>query len=113
VNKRLLIRRTEGTESGIRAGLTALAHYSMLAQPAYTTYALNRQDWKALRQQHKIINVPAQDPDASEIEVWWYPPALFAEGGMVDPLSLYLSLKADPDERTEAALEEMMEKFEW
>ena len=30
-----------------------------------------------------------------------------------DPLSLYLSLKEDHDERTEAALEEMMEKFKW
>ena len=49
----------------------------------------------------------------SEIEVWWYPPALFAERGIVDPFSLYLSLKADHDERTEAALEEMMEKFQW
>ena len=113
VNKRLFIRRIDGAEGAIRAGLTALAHYSMLAPPAYTTYALSREDWKALRQQHKIIEVPAQDPDASEIEVWWYPPALFAEHGMVDRLSLYLSLKADHDERTETALEEMMEKFKW
>ena len=113
VNKRLFIRRTEGAEGAIRAGLTALAHYSMLAPPAYTTYALSREDWKALRKRHKIIEVPAQDPDASEIEVWWYPPALFAEHGIVDQLSLYLSLKADHDERTEAALEEMMEKFKW
>lgn len=113
VNKRLFIRRIEGAEDAIRAGLTALAHHSMLAQPAYTTYALNREAWKALRQQHKIIEVPAQDPDASEIEVWSYSPALFAERGMVDLLSLYLSLKDDPDERTEAALEEMMEKFKW
>ena len=79
VSKRLFIRRTEGAEGAIRAGLTALAHYSMLAPPEYTTYALSREDWKALRQRHKIIEVPAQDPDASEIEVWWYPPALFAE----------------------------------
>jgi len=113
VNKRLFIRRIDGAEGAIRAGLTALAHYSMLAPPAYTTYALSREDWKALRQQYKIIEVPAQDPDASEIEVWWYPPALFAEHGMVDRLSLYLSLKADHDERTETALEEMMEKFKW
>jgi hypothetical protein len=28
-------------------------------------------------------------------------------------LSLYLSLKEDRDERTETALEEMMEKFKW
>ena len=113
VNKRLMIRRTEGAEGAVRAGLTALAHYSMLAAPAYTTHALSREDWKALRKRHKIIEVPAQDPDAGEIEVWWYPPALFAEHGIVDQLSLYLSLKADHDERTETALEEMMEKFKW
>lgn len=113
VSKRLFIRRTESAKDAIRAGLTALAHYSMLAPPGYITYALNREDWKMLRQRDKVIEVPAQDPDASEIEVWWYPPALFAEGGIVDPFSLYLSLKADHDERTEAALEEMMEKFKW
>jgi hypothetical protein len=113
VSKRLFIRHIDGAEGANRAGLTALAHYSMLTPPAYTTYALSREDWKALRQQHKIIEVPAQDPDASEIEVWWYSPARFAEHGMVDQLSLYLSLKADHDERTETALEEMMEKIEW
>jgi len=113
VNKRIFIRRSEDVEHSIRAGLTALAHYSMLAAPAYTTYALSREDWKVLRKRHKIIEVPAQDPDASEIEVWWYPPALFAEHGIADPLSLYLSLKPDHDERTETALEEMMAKFKW
>ena len=113
VNKRLFIRRIDGAESANRAGLTALAHYSMLAPPAYTTYALSREEWKTLRQQHKIIEAPAQDPDASEMEVWWYSPARFAEHGMVDRLSLYLSLKAAHDERTETAVEEMMQKFKW
>lgn len=113
VNKRLLIRRVEGTGVGISAGLTALAHYSMIAAPAHATCALSRDDWQALRKRHKIIEVPTQDPDASEIEVWWYPPTLFAEHRMVDPLSLYLSLKADHDERTQTAVEEMMDKFKW
>lgn len=113
VNKRIYIRGTEAAADAIRAGLTALAHYSMLAAPAYTTYALSREDWKELRKQHRITELPDQDPDASEIQVWWYPPALFAEQGIVDRLSLYLSLKADHDERTESAIEEMMEKFRW
>ena len=113
VSKRLFIRRASGLEGAMRAGLTALARFSMLAPPEYTTYALSREDWKALRQRHNINEVPVQDPDASEVEVWWYPPALFAEDGIVDPLSLYLSLKEDHDERTETALEEMMEKFKW
>jgi hypothetical protein len=113
VNKRLFICRIDGTKGATLSGLTALAHYSMLAPPAYTTYALSREEWKTLRQQHKIIEVPVQDPNACEIEVWWYSPARFAEQGMVDRLSLYLSLKADHDERTETALEEMMEEFKW
>jgi hypothetical protein len=113
VSKRLFIRRASGLEGAMRAGLTALARFSMLAPPEYTTYALSREDWKALRQRHKINEVPVQDPDASEVEVWWYPPALFAEDGIVDPLSLYLSMKEDHDERTETVLEEMMEKFKW
>ncbi|MBS1803700.1 MAG: hypothetical protein JST28_10050 [Acidobacteria bacterium] len=113
VSKRIFIRRAESIGSAIRAGLTALAHYSMLAAPPYTTYALSRETWKELRTRQRIIELPDQDPDASEIQVWWYPPALFAEHGIVDRLSLYLSLKADHDERTESALEEMMEKFKW
>ena len=113
VKKRLFIRRTEGMKDAIRSGLTALAHYSMLAEPSYKTFALSREDWKVLRLRQKIVEVPAQDPDASEIEVWCYPPALFAEHGFIDSLSLYLSLKADQDERTEAALEEMMERIKW
>ena len=113
VTNRLFIRRNRGSEDGIRAGLTALAHYSMLAPPAYSTYALSREDWKLLRQRHKVIRVAAQDPDANEIEVWRYPPALFAERDVVDPLSLYLSLKGTSDERIEASLDEMMRKLGW
>ncbi len=113
VNTRLFIRHAEAGTDGIRAGLTALAEYSMLAPPVYGTYALSREDWKSLRQRLKPIEVPPQDPDAHEIEVWCYPPTLFAERGIVDPLSLYLSLKADTDERTQAALEEMMRKLGW
>jgi len=37
---------------------------------------------------------------------------LFAEDGIVDRLSLYLSLKEDHDERTETALKEMVKGLE-
>jgi DNA-binding MarR family transcriptional regulator len=113
VNKRLFIHHTEGADVFVRAGLTALEHYTMLAAPAYPNYALSREEWKALQKRHKIAVMPAQDPNAVGIEVWWYSPRRFAADGFVDRLSLFLSLRADHDERTEAALEEMMEKFEW
>ena len=64
VNKRLFVRRIEMGKAGFRAGLTALAQCTMLAPPTYTTYAVNREDWKSLRDRHKIIELPAGDPDA-------------------------------------------------
>ena len=113
VNKRLFIQYAKSGVGRIRAGLTALAEYSMLAPPAYTAYALTREEWNLLRQRRKAIVVPNQEPNACEIEVWSYPPALFAEHDVVDPLSLYLSLNDNPDERIESAMEEMMGKLGW
>lgn len=113
VSRRLFIQHIKDKVTCIRAGLTALAEYSMLAPPPYTTYALSRQDWKLLQQRRKAIVLPDYEPDAQEIEVWSYPPALPAERGLVDPLSLYLSLKDNRDERIESSLEEMMKKTGW
>jgi hypothetical protein len=112
MNKRLFVRQGAPLP-GIRAGLTALAHYSMLSQPPYTTMAVSREQWKKYHDRHKTIRVPAADPDGLEIQVWSYPPALFAQKAVADPLSLYLSLKDDTDERTQGSLDEMMRKFGW
>ncbi|HEY3318971.1 MAG TPA: hypothetical protein VGP72_00645 [Planctomycetota bacterium] len=113
VTKTLYVQRTEATTSGIRAGLTALAQYSMLSPPEYVTHALSREEWNLLRQQHRITELPGPEADSEELEVWAYPPKLFAERGVVDPLSLYLSLKDNNDERTQTALDEMMRKLGW
>jgi DNA-binding MarR family transcriptional regulator len=113
VKKQLCIQRIGAASRGRRAGLTALAEYTMLAPPARLTYALSGKDWLSLRQQHTVVEVPQQDPDALEIEVWSYSPAQFAEGDLVDPLSLYLSLRDSDDERVTASLEELMEKVKW
>lgn len=113
VTKRLLIRRVPLGASALLAGLAALARYSMLAPPVHPVHALGREDWKAVRASHKIVQVPEPDADAQEIEVWSYRPALLADGDRVDPLSLYLSLRDNRDERVEAALEEMMRTLAW
>jgi len=111
VIKRLFVRQGAPV-AGIHAGLTALAHYSMLSPPAYATMAMSREQWKKYHDRHKTVQVPAADPDSLEIQVWSYPPSLFAEKD-VDPLSLYLSLKDDADERTQGSLDETMRKFGW
>ncbi len=113
VKKRLCIQSVATTQAGLRAGLLALAEYTMLAPPARGTRALSREEWQALRKQHDLVEVPELDPDALEVEVWSYSPAQFSDGSLVDPLSLYLSLKDTDDERVAASLEELLENVKW
>ncbi len=108
VKKRGYIKPLNDDPPGPCAGLTALADYTMLAEPANPVIALSGGDWKSLKQGHRVKEFPSPEPGALEIEVWSYAPSLFAKGKVVDRLSLYLSLKENRDERVEAALEEMM-----
>ena len=114
VKSRHAIHRTrDGSLPGPRAGLSALAHYSMLAEPANMTIALGREGWKSLRQKDAVKTAIEDEPGAMTVEVWGYNPALFANGGGVDRLSLYLSLQDTKDERVQAALEQMMKEVSW
>ncbi len=96
-----------------QAGLTALARYSMLTPPLKPVYAVFAKNWKDIKRKypHEIISYP--DEAEYELEVWSYSPDLFANGKIVDPFSLYLSLRDIKDERVESAMEKMMEGFEW
>lgn len=113
VTKRVFVRQQRPDPEDIQAGLTALAHYSMLAAPARPVVAVYGQDQKALPRWHNKASIPSQDPEATEIEVWRYRPNLLANEGVVDPLSLFLSLKDNQDERVQAALEEMIGRIPW
>jgi hypothetical protein len=113
VKKRLPIERPNTDLPGPRAGLTALANYTMLAEPACPVVALSGESWKSLKHRHHIMEFPSAEPGTLEIEVWRYAPSLFTEGDVVDRLSLYLSLKESKDERVEAALDEMMMGLQW
>jgi DNA-binding MarR family transcriptional regulator len=113
VAERRLLERGAAVPDALRSGLTALAEYSMLAPPEQATYALGREQWGAWRQEQAPVEVSAHDPTAQAIEVWRYPPGLLATRNLVDPLSLYLSLKDDTDERVQSSLEEMMRTLPW
>jgi len=95
------------------AGLTALARYSMMAQPKQPVYAIRDQKWKDLKQNYSIEILTYPDEAEGKLEIWRYDPQLFAKDKIVDPFSLYLSLKDVKDERIESALEVMMEKIQW
>ncbi len=111
----LLMRNLDDT-LGLRAGLTALSAYSMLAEPGRDVYAVGQNEWKILQQRRDIALLDRPDTEAVEVEVWGYRPDLLANygrDGTVDPLSLYLSLKDNRDERVEKALEDLLGGIQW
>lgn len=96
----------------ILAGLTALSHVSLLAPPPLPVFAATMNQWEIWQKLGSEELPSANDADI-QLEIWHYDPELFAKNNIVDPFSLYLSLKETQDERIESALEEMMEKIEW
>lgn len=96
----------------LMAGLTALSNLSLLTAPEPSVFAMSTNQWEAA-QQSNLEEVPLAEDANAELEIWHYDPDLFAKDGLVDPFSLYLSLKAIQDERVESALQELMEKITW
>lgn len=113
VKKRLWVKKPINRPLGMKAGLSALAHYSNLAEPANPVLALGGKQWKKIKTSNELMVLDIAEPAASELEVWRYSPELFGEKGVVDRLSLFLSMRKDNDERVQAATEAMMEQVEW
>ena len=95
-----------------QAGLSALARYSMLAEPQWPIYAISPAQWKTATQVG-IETLPELLPGACEWELWHYNPGLVQNNDTVDPLSLTLSLQGNTDERVQLALDELKERFPW
>jgi hypothetical protein len=91
----------------VKAGLSALAHYTRLGEPSHETYAVGRSEWENAREPEAGVGLSAEQ-GTCELEIWRYSPRGFAKDGIIDRFSLYLSLQNLNDERVEAALEEMM-----
>lgn len=113
VIQRLYLDRAVMVPNGIRAGLSALAGYSSLAEPVTPVWAVGRGTARVLRLKYRTDEFTIKDLDCNEIEVWSYDPEIFATDGVVDRLSLYLSSKEAQDERIQIALEQMMREVQW
>jgi hypothetical protein len=113
IKKRLWVKYPFNKPLGMGSGLSALAHYSKLAEPANPVMALEGQQWKRIKANDNIMILDIAEPNACELEIWSYSPDLFSKKRVVDRFSLYLSMREDNDERVQSALVEMMEQVEW
>lgn len=103
----------DGEEIGPLAGTTALARYTMLAPPRVETRAVLAASWKHLQASQSLRPATAFDDQRVEVQTWTYDPRILASNGVVDRLSLYLSVRGNPDERVAQAAEELLETFAW
>jgi len=95
-------------DEGQIAGLEALSKMSMLNPPLYSIRAISSKQMSA---HHFVLTKdPGAFPahDITELQLWRYDPLLFSSSNMVDPISLYASLKDTNDERVMQALETLL-----
>lgn len=92
------------------AGQSAMAYYKMLSGPPQPIYAISDKEWNRRLKLGDFTEVLDHEPGSFVIEIWRYSPELFAKNGVVDPLSLYLSLKKD--ESGQEDLSNVLQKFE-
>jgi hypothetical protein len=107
------VRTLNPALSALPAGHTALALATMLAARPPTAVALHHKVLRSALDEQLVEAV--EDPEQAEsiVEAWAYAPRRLARGNAVDPLSLWLSLKDDPDERVQSALEDLLETVSW
>jgi hypothetical protein len=92
------------------AGISALSKLTMLAGGKQKTLAIGRHQWKTIVSRNNIC------PDSESpfvLELWRYNPRIFSKDGMVDCLSLFLSMKDEYDAPIKQALNQMMERIKW
>lgn len=117
------------------SGESALAKVSLLAEPALDVFALGPGVLGQLKQSMWLetegepslatgmtfkrltswlnSKIAATDGYNFKLESWIYRPEPFGGGAVVDPLSLWLSLKDHPDERVSQALDSLLESIKW
>jgi len=95
------------------SGISALSRHTALADDRLPTYAFGPRMFESYLEQGILIGCRDSDEATAKMEVWSYEPKLLASHGTVDPLSLYLSLRYDADERVQQQLERLMEVVPW
>lgn len=98
---------------GALAGESALAHYTMLAEPKVERRAVSAAAWSTIARRLDLRLASIHDEDRIELETWSYDPFALTRESLVDRLSLYLSVRHNPDERVAQAAQQLLEPFGW
>lgn len=93
------------------ANINALAEYSDINKDATEYYAVGPGYTRFIEGAN--LKLTGKYEANIYIEEWKYDPALLTKDGIIDPLSLYLCLRDNQDERIEMALEQVIKENIW
>jgi hypothetical protein len=95
------------------AGMSALSRRTAITDDRLPTYAVTHSAFQGYLKQGVCIGCRDAEQATAQIEVWSYPPARLSHSELVDPLSLYLSLRDSQDERIQQQLEHLIAEVKW
>ncbi len=97
-----------------KAGISALSEKTMISGDEVPIYALGFDDYKYLVRNGELEEARFPEDAACAVEIWKYSPCILSGcTELVDILSLFLSMRDDPDERVQGELDSLMEEFKW
>lgn len=101
----------------LQSNTSALPEYTDLNPSRQQYYAIEKTIFYDLKKKNVLIR-PNEYEGQFALEIWKYNPLTLVDElsndlPVVDPLSLYLSVKDNRDERIEMALDQILEKFIW
>lgn len=112
VYRKVVAQRSKLMSGDVMAGYTALEQFSSIVDNPIRTYAISKSIYKLIEAECKEdVEYILDNKEYVYVEVWKYDPLIFMKDNCVDKLSLYLSFGNNNDERTEDALEELMEEI--
>lgn len=94
------------------AGETALARYTMLAEPTQAVWGMTKKVFDDMLTRDALEVTDSVDAIEEWVEIWAYP-SLAKTQYVADAASLFLSLDSNPDERIQIALDELKEQVNW
>ena len=109
IKKVYFLENLPKTDSVYQSYFSALAYYTNLAEGSKKFFAVSQKDFQRLVGKKQIQIVSSSEAEFY-LEIWKYPPGILANDRIVDPLSLYLTLKDEEDERIQKALDNLLEQ---
>lgn len=90
-----------------KTNINALAHFTLLNDEPKSYFAIWEKNFRDLHKKGRITMLSQYDGEFA-VEQWGYDPVILSDKGFVDPLSLYLIYRNDPDERVSYEINQLI-----